>query len=228
MSSEAKKVIFCTQACVTGRTGCFLRSVMCGCRIRYYLLSAHSCWSGDQWQDDSRSDDFHLCSTDGTANDESFFLSAGKHAERIDPQYHLKEFNKFLAAGMKEAVISYPAKPLGQDMEHEQIKELFSAHCPGPVLSGFGVQIAKGHHTFFASQDVFFLNDNPVEIPPKIDDGFVAVANVFTIDDPFFGAIPGQFQALIDQGFHHLCPENLGQGLVVEGEYIFLRRSYGA
>ncbi len=58
-------------------------------------------------------DDFHHCPADGASNDGSFFLSAGKHAKRIDPQYQLKEFNEFFAAGMKESVTPYSAKSLG-------------------------------------------------------------------------------------------------------------------
>jgi len=117
---------------------------------------------------------------------------------------------------MKEPITPYPAKTFGQDMEHEQIKELFSTLCPGLVFSRLGVKVAEGHHAVFASQNVLFLNDTPVEIPPKIDDGFVAVADVFAIDDPFFGAISRKRQTLIEQGFQHFCPEDLCQGLMVE------------
>ena len=143
-------------------------------------------------------DDFHLRSTSGTGDDGPSFLSAGKHAERIEPQYHLKEFNKLLAAGIKKSVRPRPTKTLWQNMAHEQIKELFSTHGLGSILSGLGMLVAESHPTIFASQDVLFLNDTPVEILPKIDDGLVAVAYVFAMSDPLFGAIfwavssPGQ------------------------------------
>jgi hypothetical protein len=117
---------------------------------------------------------------------------------------------------MKEPVTPSPAKSLWQDMKHEQIKELFSAHSPGPVLSGLGMLVAEGDHTVLASQDVLFPDNTPVEIPPKINDGLVSVTDFLAISDPFFGAILGQFQALIDQGFQHLCPENLCQCLFIE------------
>lgn len=214
--SMAKKAVFCAQVCVAGKTGFILRSVMCGYRIRYHLLSVHSFCSGKQGQGDSCSDDFHFRSTNGTGDDGPFFLSAGKHAERIYPQYHLKEFNKFFAARMKKSVRPRPTKTLWQNMEHEQIKELFSTHCPGFVLSGLGMLVAEGHPAVFASQDVLLLNDTPVEILPKIDDGLVTVANVFAMSDPLFGAIFGQFQALVNQGLRNFCAEDLCQGLFVE------------
>lgn len=161
-------------------------------------------------------DDFHLCSTNGTGDGGSFFLSAGKHAEGIDPQYHLKEFNEFLAAWMKESITPSSAKTLGQDMAHEQIKKFFSSHGPSFVLFGFCGQVAEGHHAVFASQDVLFLNDSPVKISSKVNDGLVAVADAFAMNNPLFGTIPGQFETLIDQGFQHLCPEDLCQGPFVE------------
>jgi hypothetical protein len=150
------------------------------------------------------SNNFHHSTTNRTGDGGSFFITVGKHAEWIDPQHHLKEFNEFLAAGMKEPVTPCPAKTLWQNMEHEQVKELFPAHGPDLVLFGLGRLVTKGHPTVFTSQDVLFLDDSPVEIPPEIDDGLVAVADVFAMNDPLFGAIPGNFQAVIDQSFQHL------------------------
>ena len=134
---------------------------------------------------------FHLCTTSGTGDKGSFFLSVGKHAERIDSQYDLKKFNEFLAAVVKESITPDSAKTFRQDMAHEQIKKLFSSHGPGPELPGLGVPVAKGHHAVFASRNVLLPDDTPVEIPAKIDDGFVAVTDVFAISDPLFGAIFG-------------------------------------
>lgn len=138
-------------------------------------------------------DDFHLCSTNGTGDGGSFFLSAGKHVERIDPQYHLEEFNEFLAAGMKESITPDSVKTLGQDMVHEQTKKFFSGHDPCFVFFGLCGQVAEGHHTVFAAKDVLFLNDSPVKIFSKVDDGLVAVADAFAMSNPLLGTIPGQF-----------------------------------
>ena len=104
--------VFCAQVCVAGRTGFVSRIVMCGVWINQHLLSGRSCRSGEQRQDNLCFDDFHLCSTNGTGDGGSFFLSAGKHAERIEPQYHLEEFNEFLAAGMKKSITPSSAKTL--------------------------------------------------------------------------------------------------------------------
>ena len=143
-------------------------------------------------------------------------MSAGKHADWVDPQYDLKKFNELFAAWVKESVRPYPAKSLWQYMEHEQVKKFLSAHGFGFVCFRFGGPVAKGHLAVFTSQDVLFPNNSPIEIIPKIYDGLVAVANVFTMSYPFFGAISGYFQALINQGFQHLCPKNPGQSLFIE------------
>jgi len=117
---------------------------------------------------------------------------------------------------MEKAVASGPAKPFGQHMEHEQVKEIFSRNGPGPVLSGLGMKVPEGDHAVFTAEDVLFPDDASVEISAKVNDGLVAVADVFTVNDPLLRAIPGYLQAVVDKSLEELCPEDFCQGLMTE------------
>jgi len=59
----------------------------------------------------------------------------------MNPEHHLQETDELFAAGMKETVTPRSAKPLWEDMEHEQIEKIFPGDGPGPVLPGFGMKI---------------------------------------------------------------------------------------
>jgi len=70
---------------------------------------------------------------------------------------------------MEKAVTPGPAKTFWQDMEHEQIKKIFSGDCSGLILFGFGIEIPEGDHAVFGFDYVFFLDNAFVKISAKID-----------------------------------------------------------
>ena len=107
----------------------------------------------------------------------------------MNPEHHLQETDELFAAGMKETVTPRSAKPLWEDMEHEQIEEIFPGDGPGPVLPGLGMEIPEGDHAVLALQDILFPDDAPVEIPAEINDCLIAVADVFAVNNPLFRTI---------------------------------------
>lgn len=117
---------------------------------------------------------------------------------------------------MKEAVTPGPAKALWQDMEHEEIKEIFSGDGPGPVFPGPGMKIPVGDTAILASEDILFPDYTPVQIPAEIDQGLVTGAHVLAVNNPLPGTVFGHAQAVVNHGLKHLCPEDLCQGLVAE------------
>lgn len=117
---------------------------------------------------------------------------------------------------MKEAEASGPTEALWQDMEHEQVEELFTGNGSCPVGLGFGVEVSKRYPALFAAENILFLDDAPVEVTPEIDKDLVAVADVFTVYHPLLGAVPWDLQAMVDQGLQELCPEDLCQCLLAE------------
>lgn len=101
-------------------------------------------------------------------------------------------------------------------MEHEQVEEIFSRNGPGSVLSGFGMKIPEGDHTVLAAENVLFLDNASVEVSAQVNEGFVAFADVFTVNDPLLRTISGYLQAVVDKGLQELCPEYFCQGLMIE------------
>jgi hypothetical protein len=144
------------------------------------------------------------------------YLPGKNHGKRVDPEHQLQEPDELFAARMQKSVTSCPAKALWQDMKHEKIQEPCSADSPGSVLSAFGMKIPEGNHIVFALKNIFFPDNTPVQVAAQIDDGLVAVADAFAVDNPLFRTTPGHVQGLINHGFQHLCPKDLCQGFVAE------------
>jgi len=117
---------------------------------------------------------------------------------------------------MEEPVTSGPAKALWQDMEHEQIEEIFSGDGFGSVFPCFGMEIPEGDIAVLAFKNILFPDDTPVQISAKINDCLVAVADVFAVNNPLFRAIFRYPQVIVNNGLEDLCPEDLCQGLVAE------------
>lgn len=70
--------------------------------------------------------------------------------------------------------------------------------------------------TVFALEDILFPDGAPAQISAKIDDGLVAVADAFAVNNPLFWTIPGHRQAFVHDGLQELCSEDFRQGFVTE------------
>jgi len=101
-------------------------------------------------------------------------------------------------------------------MKHEQVEKFFTGYGSCSVSLGFGVEVSECYHPVFAAEDIFLLDNAPIQVPSEIDKGLVAVADVFTVDHPLLGAVSGDLQAMVDQRLQELCPEDLSQGLLAE------------
>ena len=72
------------------------------------------------------------------------------------------------------------------------------------------MKVLEGDHAIFALDDIFFLDDAFVEVLAEIDQGFVAVANVFAVHHPLFRTVFWHLQIVVDDFFQELGPEHLG------------------
>ncbi len=117
---------------------------------------------------------------------------------------------------MEKAITSGSVKASGQHMEHEQIEEIFSRDSTCSVFPGFGMKIPEGDHTVLATENVLFLDNASVQVLSKINEGLVAVADIFTVNDPLLRTISWDLQAIVDKGLQELCPEDFCQGLMIE------------
>ena len=69
---------------------------------------------------------------------------------------------------MKKSITSDFAETFGQDMEHQQVKKIFSRDRSGLFLLGRGIEIPERDFTIFALQDILFLDDAFVQIFTEI------------------------------------------------------------
>jgi hypothetical protein len=70
---------------------------------------------------------------------------------------------------MEETVIPDPAKAFWQNMEHQQVEEIFTGDRSGLALLCFGIEIPESDHTVFAFQNILFLDNTPVKISAEIN-----------------------------------------------------------
>ncbi len=101
-------------------------------------------------------------------------------------------------------------------MLHEQGEKILPGNGPGPVGPGFGMKIPEGDHPVFILQNILLADDTPIEVPAPIDDGLVTVAHISAVNHPVLWTGFGHTQAMLNHGLQQLCPEDPGQGLVVE------------
>lgn len=74
-------------------------------------------------------------------------------------------------------------------MEHQQIKEIFSGHCPCAIFLASGMDLAEGDHAVLAAEDVLFLDDAFIQIFTKVNDRFAAAADFLAVDHPLFRGV---------------------------------------
>ena len=128
----------------------------------------------------------------------------------------MEQLDQAFAVGMQEAEVACTSEASGQHMLQDQPKELGTGDGTGFHLLGLGLLITEGHLSILADQDVFFLNDTPIEIAPEIDQCLFTAPDRLAINDPFFGVTLGQRESLMDDCVEHFGAEDLGQGLVIE------------
>jgi len=142
-------------------------------------------------------------------------------------EHPLQQCNQPFAVGVQKAKVARSPQAFGQNMLHEQPQKGGTADGACRHLAGFAVAIAKAHASLFTAQNVFFLDDAPVEIAPQIDQGFHTGADTLAIDHPFFWKA-WQRQAFAGDGRQQLGPKYFGQGLVVEQVVAFAFAGLGS
>jgi len=149
-------------------------------------------------------------------NSRALFTNAFESPGRGDPQHQLKEPDQLFTARMQKPVTAGPAESPWQDVLHEQVEKLLPGNGSGPAGSGFGVKIPVGDHPVFILQDILFTDDTPIEVLAEIDDSLIAVAHILAVNYPVLWTGFGHVQAMLNHGLQQFCPEDFGQGLVVE------------
>ena len=117
---------------------------------------------------------------------------------------------------MQKPVTAGLAEPPGQNMLHEQEEKILPGNGPGPPGPGFGMKIPEGDHPVFILQDILLTDDTPIKVPAQIDDSLVTVAHIPAVNHPVLRTGFGHVQAMLNHGLQQFCPEDFGQGLVVE------------
>jgi len=86
---------------------------------------------------------------------------------------------------MQEPVTSYFTKAFGEHMLHQQPEEIFSWNGPGPIFFCLGMHISESNLSIVASHDILLPDNAPVKVVSKINKRLVAIADVFTVNNPF-------------------------------------------
>ena len=101
---------------------------------------------------------------------------------------------------MQKAITPRSAKAFWQDMEHEQVEKMLAGDCLCTVLPRFGMEVSVGDHGIGTLQNILFTNNASIQIPAKINDGLVAIADVFAVNNPLLWTALWQLQVLVVNG----------------------------
>lgn len=71
-------------------------------------------------------------------------------------------------------------------MEHQQIEKVLAGDCLSTVLSGFGMEVSVGNHGIGALKNILFPDDASIQLPAKINEGLIAIADVFAVNHPLW------------------------------------------
>ncbi len=96
----------------------------------------------------------------------------------------MQELDEPFAARVQKAITPCSAKAFWQDMEHEQVEKILSGDGLCLVLPRFGMEVSLGDHGIGALQNTLFTNNASIQIPAEINDGLVAIADVFAVNNP--------------------------------------------
>ena len=79
-----------------------------------------------------------------------------------DLQNHLNQSQKLFGIAVQEAIVSESAKPLGQDMLHNEPKKVLAFGATVAGFAGTGFDIFKSDVSVFIGDDIIFTDDAPV------------------------------------------------------------------
>jgi hypothetical protein len=85
-------------------------------------------------------------------------------------------------------------------MEHEQVEKMLAGDCLCTVLASFGMEVSVGDHGIGASKNILFPDNASIQIPAKINDGLVAIADVFAVNNPLLWTTLWHLQVLVESG----------------------------
>ena len=117
---------------------------------------------------------------------------------------------------MQKAVAPGFTKTFRQDMEHQQVKEIFSGNRPRPIFFAFGVDIAKGDHAVLTADDVLFLDDTFIQVFAEVNNRLVAAADLLAVDNPLFWGSGWYSQIMVNDCLQEFRPEDFCQGFMAE------------
>lgn len=101
-------------------------------------------------------------------------------------------------------------------MEHEQVEKMLTGDCFCTVLPGFGMEVSVGDHGIGTSKNILFPDNASIQIPTKINDGLVAIADVFAVNNPLLRTTLWHLQVLVVSGQQKLCPKDFSECLVAK------------
>lgn len=70
-------------------------------------------------------------------------------------------------------------------MEHEQVEKVLAGNCLHAVFSGFCMEVSVGNHGIDAIKNILLPDDTSIQVPAKINEGLIAIADVFAVNHPF-------------------------------------------
>jgi hypothetical protein len=117
---------------------------------------------------------------------------------------------------MKETITPDLAKSSWQNMLQQEVKKIRPIDGSGFVFFCLGMEIPERDHTVFTLENIFFPDHSPVKISAKINNCFVAFADIFAVHNPLLWAVFGHLQVKINNCLQKLCPEDLCQGFMTE------------
>ena len=95
-------------------------------------------------------------------------------------------------------------------MEHEQVEKMLAVDCLSAVLPRFGMEVSVGNHGISATKNILFPDDASIQIPAKVNEGLIAISDVFAVNNPFWWTTLRHVQVFIVSGLQKLSLEDLG------------------
>lgn len=87
---------------------------------------------------------------------------------------------------------------------------MLAVDCFSAVFSGFGMEVSVGNHGVGATKNIFFPDDVSIQIPAKVNECRIAIADVFAVNNPFWWTTLRHVQVFVVSGLQKLGPEDLG------------------
>ena len=134
---------------------------------------------------------------------------------QAEAKQQVQPLDESLAVAVQEAVVSGPAEAFGQDVLEHEPEEVGPAERTRIDLAA-ALGVAKGHLAVFAGQDVLLRQYPAIEIAPQVEQGVLAVADPFAIDDPVARQVGLHRPALLLHRLEPLAAEDLRQRLLGE------------